>query len=376
MSFAELKKEHLEFREEIQAFVKAEVAPKASAIDVSGKFPMDIVKRMAAKGYLGIPYPREYGGLAKDTLCYIIAVEEISRACASTGITLAAHCSLGCYPIYLVGTEEQKQKFLIPMARGEALGGFGLTEPNAGSDSAGTETIAKAVDKGYLINGKKMFNTTGGYAKFFNITATHDKSKGAYGISAFVVESAMKGFSVGKKEDKLGLRGSNTVELIFEDCFVPEENLLGKKMGGFKIFMMTLDGGRVSIGSFALGIAQGALDASIKFVQENMIKTQIVQKLIADIATEVEAARHMVYYGAWLEDCKLPFSKESAMAKLYASEVCMRACDRAIQIHGLAGITKDYPVERFYRDGKLAEIGEGTSEIQRVVIARQILGKY
>jgi len=375
MNCAEIKKEHNEFREEIRAFVKAEVAPKASAIDVSGEFPMDIVKRMAAKGYLGIPYPREYGGLAKDTLCYIIAVEEVSRACASTGITLAAHCSLGCYPVFLAGNEAQKQKYLIPMAQGKVLGGFGLTESNAGSDAGATETTAKEHDGGYLVNGKKVFNTTGGYAGFFNITATHDHSKGVHAISAFVVESAMKGFSVGKKEDKLGLRGSNTVELIFEDCFVPEDNLLGKKNEGFKVFMMTLDGGRVSIGSFALGIAQGALDASVKFVEDNKIKSQITQKLIADTATEVEAARHLVYGGAWLEDQHLPFSKESAMAKFYASEVSMRACDRAIQIHGSAGITKDYPVERFYRDAKLAEIGEGTSEVQRIVIARALLGK-
>ncbi len=375
MNCAEIKREHNEFREEIQAFVKAEVAPKAREIDISGEFPLDIIKKMAGKGYLGIPYPKEYGGLSKDTLSYIIAVEEVSRACASTGITLAAHCSLGCYPVYLAGNEAQKQKFLIPMAQGKVLGGFGLTESNAGSDAGATETTAKEHDGGYLVNGKKVFNTTGGYAGFFNITATHDRSKGVHAISAFVVESATKGFSVGKKEDKLGLRGSNTVELIFEDCLVPGANLLGKKNEGFKVFMMTLDGGRVSIGAFALGIAQGALDASIKFVQDNKIKTQIAQKLIADSATEIEAARHLVYGGAWLEDQHLPFSKESAMAKFYASEVSMRASDRAIQIHGLAGITKDYPVERFYRDAKLAEIGEGTSEIQRIVIARTLLGK-
>ncbi|MEO0226151.1 MAG: acyl-CoA dehydrogenase family protein, partial [candidate division WOR-3 bacterium] len=354
MNLAEFKKEHQEFREEIQAFVRTEIAPKAREIDISGEFPLDIIKKMAEKRYLGIPYPVEYGGLGKDTISYIIAVEEVSRVCASTGITLAAHCSLGCYPIYLAGNEMQKKKYLVPMAKGEVLGGFGLTEPNAGSDSGATETTAKEEGGGYLINGKKMFNTTGGYAGFFNITATHDRSKGVHGISAFIVEKGMKGFSVGKKEDKLGLRGSNTVELIFEDCFVPEENLLGKKNEGFKIFMMTLDGGRVSIGAFALGIAQGALDASIKFVKDNKIKTQITQKLIADMATEIEAARHLVYNGAWLEDHHMPFSKESAMAKLYASEVCMRACDKAIQIHGLAGLTKDYPVERFYRDGKLA----------------------
>ncbi len=375
MSFAELKKEHQEFREEMKSFIRREIAPKAKAIDISGEFPLDIVKKMAAKKYLGIPYPEKYGGLGKDTLCYIIAVEETSRVCASTGITLAAHCSLGCYPIFLVGNEEQKKKYLVPMAKGEVLGGFGLTELNAGSDSAATETLAKETKGGYIVNGKKMFNTSGGYAGFFNITATHDRSKGTHGISAFIVESSMKGFSVGKKEDKLGLRGSNTVELVFDDCFIPEENLLGKKFEGFKVFMMTLDGGRVSIGSFGLGIAQGALDASIKFVQENKINAQLVQKYIADMETEIDAARHLVYHGAWLEDNNQPFSKESAQAKLYASEVCMRACDKAIQIHGIAGLSKDYPVERFYRDGKLAEIGEGTSEIQRVVIARQILGR-
>ncbi|HID93617.1 MAG TPA: acyl-CoA dehydrogenase, partial [bacterium (Candidatus Stahlbacteria)] len=295
--------------------------------------------------------------------------------------TLAAHVSLGSYPIYLCGTEEQKQKFLTPLAKGEKIGSFGLTEPNAGSDAAAIETTAKLVGNKYIINGTKRFITSGGIADTIVFTATQDKTKGVHGISAFIVEKGTPGFSPGKDEDKLGLRGSVTSELIFEDCEIPRENLLGKEGEGFKIFMLTLDGGRISIGAMALGIAQAALDASIKYVREGsqfgkpLKKSQLIQKLIADMATEIAAARHLIYHAAKLEDMGKKFTKEAAMAKLYASEVCMRATTKAMQIHGVAGLTKQYPVERFFRDAKLTEIGEGTSEIQRIVIARQILGR-
>ncbi|MEW6686562.1 MAG: acyl-CoA dehydrogenase family protein [Candidatus Edwardsbacteria bacterium] len=376
MEFSELTEGHLKFRQEIREFVEKNITPLAMEIDRKSEFPSEIIKQMGQRGYLGIPYPKEYGGLGLDVLSYAIGVEEVSKVCASTGITMAAHCSLGAYPVYLVGTDSQKEKFLVPMVKGKVLGGFGLTETNAGSDAAATETTAKEVENNYLINGSKKFNTSGGVAGFFNITATHDKSKGVHGISAFIVERERPGFSVGKEEDKLGLRGSNTVELIFEDCLVPKENLLGNKYEGFKVFMKTLDGGRISIGAFALGIAQGALEASVKYVREHSLKSQLVQKMIADMSTEIEAARHLVYHAAYLEDHHGAFTKESAMAKLFASEVCLRAANFAIQIHGPEGLTKKYPVERFYRDGKLAEIGEGTSEIQRLVIARQILGRY
>lgn len=377
----ELDDKHKAFREEVREFAKTVVAPKAKEIDETGKFPWYTWKEMGARGLLGIPFPKKYGGAGLDTLSYAIACEEISRVCGSTGITLAAHVSLGSYPIYLCGTEEQKQKFLTPLAKGEKIGSFGLTEPNAGSDAAAIETTAKLVGNKYIINGTKRFITSGGIADTIVFTATQDKTKGVHGISAFIVEKGTPGFSPGKDEDKLGLRGSVTSELIFEDCEIPRENLLGKEGEGFKIFMLTLDGGRISIGAMALGIAQAALDASIKYVREGsqfgkpLKKSQLIQKLIADMATEIAAARHLIYHAAKLEDMGKKFTKEAAMAKLYASEVCMRATTKAMQIHGVAGLTKQYPVERFFRDAKLTEIGEGTSEIQRIVIARQILGR-
>lgn len=376
-----LSEKHKEFKEKVRQFANNEVAPRAKEIDQKGEFPWDLVKRMAELELLAIYVPREYGGAGLDVLSYAIAVEEIGRVCGSTGIFLAAHSSLGVFPIYYAGNEEQKKKWLNPLARGEKIGSFGLTEPNAGSDAAGTQTTFKLVGDKYIINGTKRFITSGHVADIIVFTATKDPALGYHGISAFVVEKGTTGFTAGKEEDKLGLRGSITSELIFEDCAIPKENLLGKESDGFKIFMETLDGGRISIGALALGIAQGALDASIKFVNENqkngkpMSKSQTAQSMIAEMATEIEAARLLIYHTANLKDAGLPYVKESAMAKYYASTIGMKATSMAIEIHGMLGLTNQYPVERFMRDEKLMEIGEGTSEIQKIVIARQILGK-
>jgi len=376
-----LHEKYLKFREKVRDFADKEVAPRAKELDIKGEFPWDLIKRMAELELLALYVPKEYGGAGLDVLSYAIAVDEIGRVCGSTGIFLAAHSSLGVYPIYVAGSEEQKQKYLIPLARGDKIGSFGLTESNAGSDAAGTQTIAKLVGDEYVINGSKRFITSGEVADIIIFTATKDPSMGYSGISAFIVEKGTPGFSAGKKEDKLGLRGSITSELIFEDCKIPKENLLGKEGEGFKVFMATLDGGRISIGALALGIAQGALDASVKFVKENkksgkpLKKSQSIQSMIAEMATEIEAARLLIYQAAMLKDNDMPYTKEAAMGKYYASLIGMKATDIAITIHGMLGLTKEYPVERFMRDEKLMEIGEGTSEIQKIVIAREILGK-
>jgi len=376
-----LHEKYLKFREKVRDFADKEVAPRAKELDMKDEFPWDLIKRMAELELLALYVPKEYGGAGLDVLSYAIAIDEIGRVCGSTGIFLAAHSSLGVYPIYVAGSEEQKQKYLIPLARGEKIGSFGLTESNAGSDAAGTQTIAKLVGDEYVINGSKRFITSGEVADIIIFTATKDPSMGYSGISAFIVEKGKPGFSAGKKEDKLGLRGSITSELIFEDCKIPKENLLGKEGEGFKVFMATLDGGRISIGALALGIAQGALDASVKFVKENkksgkpLKKSQFIQSMIAEMATEIEAARLLIYQAAMLKDNDMPYTKEAAMGKYYASLIGMKATDIAITIHGMLGLTKEYPVERFMRDEKLMEIGEGTSEIQKIVIAREILGK-
>jgi butyryl-CoA dehydrogenase len=376
-----LEEKYEKYRAKIKDFADHEVAPRAKDLDQKEEFPLDLVKRMAELDMLAIYIPKKYGGAGLDTLSYAIAVEEVGRVCGSTGIFLAAHSSLGVYPIFVSGSEEQKQKWLIPLAKGKKIGSFGLTEPNAGSDAAGTQTTAKLVGNEYVINGTKRFITSGSIADIIVFTATKDPSLGYPGISAFIVEKGTPGFSPGKDEVKLGLRGSITSELIFEDCKIPKENLLGKEGDGFKVFMATLDGGRISIGALALGIAQGALDASIKFVKENkksgkpLYKLQNIQSMIADMATNVEAARLLIYQAAMLKDNNKPFTKEAAMAKYYASDIGTKITNMAIDIHGLLGITDQYPVERFLRDEKLMEIGEGTSEIQKIVIARKILGK-
>jgi butyryl-CoA dehydrogenase len=376
-----LDKAHLEIRNKVRDFAVTEIAPRSRELDEKEEFPWDLIKRMGELDLLALYVPKKYGGAGLDTLAYAIAVEEVGRVCGSSGIFLAAHSSLGIYPIYMSGTEEQKQKYLLPMARGEKIGSFGLTEPNAGSDAAGTQTTAKLIDDHYIVNGSKRFITSGSIADIIVFTATKDPSMGYPGISAFIVEKGTPGFSPGKNEDKLGLRGSITSELIFEDCKISRENILGKEGEGFKVFMITLDGGRISIGALALGIAQGALDASVKFVREHekmgrpLRKFQTMQDMIADMATEIEAARLLIYQSAILKDKGMPFTKEAAMGKYYASRIGMKATSTAINIHGILGLTNEYPVERFMRDEKLMEIGEGTSEIQKIVIARQILGR-
>jgi alkylation response protein AidB-like acyl-CoA dehydrogenase len=374
-----ISKEHEEFRERIREFAEKEIEPKAKELDETGKFPFDTIKKLGEMGILGMIVPQEYGGSGYDTLSYSIAVEEISRVCGSTGITVAAHNSLGLYPIYLFGNEEQKRKYLPDLASGKKLGSFGLTEPGAGSDAAGTKTTAVRDGNFYMVNGTKTFITNASVGETFVFTAVTDKAKGYKGISSFILEKGMKGFSIGKKENKMGLRGSDTATLIFEDLRLPQENLLGKEGEGFKQFMITLDGGRISIGSMALGIAQGAFDKALKYAKEriqfgkSIADFQAIQWKLSDMATQIEAARHLIYHASELKDKGERFIKESAMAKLYASEVGRFVCYQAIQIFGGYGYLSDYPVERYFRDVKLCEIGEGTSEIQRLLIARELL---
>jgi butyryl-CoA dehydrogenase len=374
-----LTPEQLAFRQKIRHFVLEELEPMASEIDQKGEFPWEVVRKLAALGIMGVNYPKELGGMGLDTVCYAIAVEEISRACGSTGITVAAHNSLAIAPIYLFGTEEQKNKYVPPLARGEKMGAFGLTEPEAGSDAGATKTMALLDGDCYVINGAKCFITNASVAETFVITAKTDPDPGARSISSFILEKGMKGLSAGKKENKMGLRGSDTAELIFEDLRVPRENLLGKEGEGFKQFMITLDGGRISIGAMALGIAQGALDKSIERTKERVqfgkpiCEFQAIQWKLADMTTQVQAARELIYKAARLKDAGKRYIKESAMAKLFASEIASMVTHEAIQIFGGRGYMEDYPLERYYRDVRLCEIGEGTSEIQRIVIAREVL---
>jgi len=370
-----LKEEHLQVREMARRFADEVVAPRARDLDENEEFPHDIVKQMGELGFMGLPYPEKYGGAGMDYLAYAIAVEEIARWCGSTAITLAAHVSLGCGPVYGNGTEEQKQKYLTPMAKGEKIGAFGLTESGAGSDAAGTQTRASKVDGGWRINGSKIYITNGSVADFITFTARTDGGKGTQGISAYIIETSAPGYRVGKREKKMGLHGSDTVEVVFEDVFVPQANLLGDPEGGFKAFMRTLMGGRISIGALALGLAQGAYEHSLRYAKERkqfgqpIANFQAVQFMLADMAVQIEGARLMVYHAALLKDAGKEFGKEASMAKLYASEMANRVTDKAIQVHGGMGYCRDVPVERMHRDAKLMEIGEGTSEIQRMVIA-------
>jgi alkylation response protein AidB-like acyl-CoA dehydrogenase len=374
-----LNEEHLQVRDMVRRFAEEVVAPRARELDETETFPHEAVKQMAELGLLGLPYPEKYGGAGMDTLAYAIAVEEVARVCASTAITLAAHVSLGCGPVYGAGTEAQKIRFLTPMAKGEAIGAFGLTEANAGSDAAGTQTRAVKQGDSYRVNGSKIYITNASYAKYITITAVTDPSLGANGISAFIMDTATPGFRVGKKEKKMGLRGSDTVEVVFEDCVIPADQMLGEPTGGFKTFMRTLTGGRISIGALALGIAQGAYEHALSYSKirhqfgQAISNFQGVQFMLADMAVKLEAARHLVYNAARLRDLGREYAKEASMAKLYASEIGNWVTDKAIQIHGGIGYCRDVPVERMHRDVKLMEIGEGTSEIQRMVIAREIL---
>jgi butyryl-CoA dehydrogenase len=374
----DLTEDQLAIREMVRDFAVNEVEPLAAEVDENSRFPVETFKKMAELGLMGVPIPEEYGGAGGDALSYAITVEEISRVCGSTGLSLAAHTSLGTTPIYEFGSEEQRRKYVPDLASGRKFGAFGLTEPNAGSDAAGTQTTAVRKGDKYILNGSKIFITNSNYASTFIITAMTDKSKGHKGISAFIVEKAFPGFKLGGKDEKLGTRGSDWAELIFEDCQVPAENMVGKEGEGFAFFMKTLDGGRVSIGAMALGIAQGCLDKSLAYAKERkqfgktIISFGAIQEKIANMATEIEAARHLVYGAARLKAAHKKYTQQAAMAKLFASETAERAGREAIQIFGGNGFSREYPVERYYRDAKLTTIGEGTSEIQRMVIARNL----
>ncbi len=372
---------HEELRAKIRAFAEEEVKPIAFSLDQANEFPAEAVKKLGEMGLMGIPYPKEYGGAGLDAISYAIAVEELSRVDGGTGVILSAHVSLGSWPIFAFGTEEQKQKYLVPLARGEKIGAFGLTEPNAGSDAGGTETTA--VDKGdhYLLNGGKIFITNAPKADTYVVFAVTTPDIGTRGISAFIVEKGWKGFEFGDHYDKMGIRSSSTAELIFNDVKVPKENLLGKEGEGFKIAMATLDGGRIGIAAQALGIAQGAYDAAVAYAKERIQFgkpigfQQAISFKIADMATKLRCARFLVYSAAELKEEHAPYGMESAMAKMYASDIALEVTNDALQIHGGAGFMKGMEVERAYRDAKITTIYEGTNEIQRVVIASHILGK-
>jgi alkylation response protein AidB-like acyl-CoA dehydrogenase len=380
----DLPAEHSLLRDTVRDFMRSEVAPVVDEHERARRFPAEIVARIGALGWLGIPIPEDEGGAGLDTLAYAVAVEEIGRVWGSLGLIVAAHTSLGCGPLHLAGSPEQKERFLVPMARGEVLGAYGLTEPGAGSDAGGTRTTARHEDGpdggSWILDGAKRFITNAGHAGTYIVTArTGDAAGGDAGISAFIVPADTPGFSVGRLEDKLGLHASATGELRFDGARVPAANLLGRPGQGFRTFLRILDGGRISIGALAVGLAQAALDASIPYAQTREqfgrpIGTfQGVAFMIADMATEIEAARAMVWRAAWLKDQGRDYGLAAAQAKLFASEVSARATNAAIQVHGGYGYVTDYPVERFLRDAKLTEIGEGTSQIQRLVIARSIL---
>lgn len=374
-----LSEEHEMIRKMVRDFAKNEVEPTAAERDEEERFDRAIFDQMGELGLCGIPWPEEYGGIGGDYLGYVIAVEELSRVCASVGVTLSAHTSLAGWPIFKFGNEEQKQKFLRPMAEGKKIGAYGLTEPGSGSDAGNMKTTAKKDGDHYIINGSKIFITNAGDAEIYVVFARTDIDAGSRGVSAFIVEKGTPGFSFGKKEKKLGIRSSPTLEIIFEDCRVPAENLLGKEGEGFKIAMMTLDGGRNGIAAQAVGIAQGALDASVKYAKERkqfgkpIGVNQGIGFKLADMATKVEAARLLTYQAAWRESEGLPYGKESAMSKLFAGDIAMEVTTDAVQVFGGYGYTKDYPVERYMRDAKITQIYEGTQEIQRLVISKMLL---
>lgn len=374
----DLTSEQAMIKRTIREFAEEEVAPGAIERDKTKQFPTDIFKKLGELGMLGLPFPEEYGGAGADTVSFAIVTEELSRGCASTGITYSAHISLGGAPINLFGTEEQKQKYLAPICTGESLGAFGLTEPNAGSDAGGTQTTAKEENGDYVISGSKCFITNASYAKHLAMTAITGGNNGMKEISAIIVPTDAPGFTVIDNYEKMGLNASNTTELVMENVRVPVENLLGKKGEGFKQFLITLDGGRIGIGAMAVGVAQAAYEKALQYAQErnqfgkSLSKFQAIQFKLADMAMKIELARNMVYKAAWLKDQGRPFSKEASMCKLYASEIAMEVADQAVQIHGGYGYMREYEVERYMRDAKLLEIGEGTSEVQRMVIARLI----
>jgi butyryl-CoA dehydrogenase len=372
----ELTEEQNLIRDMVRSFAETEVAPSARERDEEERFDRALMyDRLGELGLTGIVFPEEYGGAGADYISYAIAVEELSRVCGSTGVTLSAHLSLCANPIYMFGTEEQKQKFLVPLAKGEKLGAFGLTEPSAGSDAGGTKTTATRDGSDWILNGSKIFITNAGDAETYVVLARSDKAAEKHrGISAFIVEKGTPGFSFGKKEAKMGIRSSPTMELVFENCRIPGDNLLGQEGQGFKVAMKTLDGGRIGIAAQALGIAQGALDAALAYTKDreqfnkSIATFQGVSFQLADMATQIEAARLLIYNAAYRASAGLSYSQESAMAKLFASETAMRVTTQSVQLHGGYGYTREFPVERMMRDAKITEIYEGTSEVQRVVI--------
>lgn len=375
----EFSKEQNMTRQLFRSFAETEVKPLAGEVDEQERFPDETVVKMAKYGFLGIPFDKEFGGQGCDTLTYIMCVEELSRVCATTGVIVSAHTSLCADPIRKYGTPQQQEKYLTPLAKGEKIGAFGLTEPGAGTDASGQQTKAVLDGDHYVLNGTKIFITNGGAADIFIVMAMTDKSKGNKGITAFIVEKSFPGFSIGKKELKMGIRGSSTTELVFEDCIVPKENRLGAEGKGFGIAMGTLDGGRIGIAAQALGIAQGAFDETVAYVKErkqfgrSISAFQNTQFQLADMKTQIEAARLLVYKAAMAKDSGAPFSADAAMAKLFAAETAMAVTTKCVQLFGGYGYTRDYPVERMMRDAKITEIYEGTSEVQRMVISGSVL---
>lgn len=366
-------------QEMVSDFAQKEIRPLAIELDREAKFSEQIFKKIGELGLLGIPFPEKYGGSGGDTISYAIAVEEIGKVCGGTGLSYAAAVSLGASPIFYFGTEEQKQKYLVPLASGQAIASFGLTEPNAGSDAGGTQTTAVLDGDEYVINGEKCWITNASYAETITVTAVIGKdSRGKNIISAFIVPAGTKGMTITSPYEKMGVRASDTTQIVLEGVRVPKENILGDSEKGFKQFLYTLDGGRISIAALAVGLAQGAFERTLAYAKERkqfgqpISSFQAIQFKLADMAMEIEIARNMVYKAAWLKDQGKPFTKESAYAKLFATEMAFRTCNQAIQIHGGYGYMREYEVERFLRDAKLLEIGEGTSEIQRLVIARQL----
>ena len=383
-----LTDEQQQLRHSVREFAQAEIAPHVMEWDEASQFPSAVIPKLAEMGLLGVIFPEQYGGAGLGYIEYVIAIEELSRVDGSVGIIVAAHNSLCTNHIFKFGTEEQRQKYVIPLAQGKKLGCWSLTEPEAGSDAGGTRTTATRAENAWVINGAKTFTTNGHYADVCVAMAVTDREKRPHGISAFIVEKETPGFRPGKKENKLGMRASDTSEVVFSDCRVPAENLLGEEGHGFANSLQVLDGGRISIAALALGMAQGACDAATKYAKERkqfgkpIAEFQAIQFKLADMATGIAAARMLVYQAAWLADRAaaghdgVRFTRESSMAKLYASEVAVRVANEAVQVFGGYGFIKDYPAEKFYRDVKLCTIGEGTSEIQRLIIARQLLGKH
>jgi hypothetical protein len=375
----ELTEEQRQTKMSVREFAEAEIGPHVMEWDETQHFPIELKPKLAELGLMGIIFPENYGGAGMGYVEYATIIEELSRVDGSVGISIAAHNSLCSNHIYTYGTEEQKRKYLVPLAQGEHLGAWGLTEPGAGSDASGTKTTAVPSDDGWLVNGSKNFITHAIHADTCVAMAVTDRSKRSKGISAFIFEKGMKGFSPSKKENKLGLRASETASVVFEDCFVSKDNLLGEEGEGFVNAMQVLDGGRISIAALGVGIAQGAYESALRYSKERqqfgkpISEFQAIQFKLADMATQIDAARLMMYRAAWLKDQQRPVTKESSMAKLFASEVSVAVCEEAIQIHGGYGYTKDYPPEKYWRDSKLCTIGEGTSEIQRIIIAREIL---